>query len=135
MEIDLTSAACHLFYHNPTYFNLDISRRITEGHNIHVYEVYAHEVHAYKVHAHEIHAHDVHTHEMHAVRYTPLRYAPMMCTPVRYTPMRCTPMKRTPVRYTPMRQWSALGRHAWAAKSLPKLAQPCPSGLSLRLVS
>jgi hypothetical protein len=34
MEIDLTSAVGHLFYHNPTYSDLDIARRITEDHNI-----------------------------------------------------------------------------------------------------
>jgi len=78
MEIDLTSAVSHLFYHNPTYFDLDIAQRITEDHNIHVYEAYAYEVHAYEVHAREIHAHDAHTHEMQAVRYTPSyeMYAP-----------------------------------------------------------
>ena len=70
MEIDLTSAVGYLFYHNLTYSDLDIARRITEDHNIHVYKMYAHEVHAYEVHAREIHAHDVHTHEMHAVGYT-----------------------------------------------------------------
>jgi hypothetical protein len=80
MEIDLTSAAGQLFYHNPTYFDLDIIRRITEDHNVHVYKI-----HAYEMHAREIHVHDVHTHEMHAVRYTPMR-----CISVRYTPMRYT---------------------------------------------
>jgi hypothetical protein len=34
MEIDLTSAVGHLFCHNPTYSDLDIARRITEGYNI-----------------------------------------------------------------------------------------------------
>ena len=34
MEIDLTSAVGHLFYHNPTYSDLDIARRITEDCNI-----------------------------------------------------------------------------------------------------
>ena len=33
MEIDLTSAVGHLFYHNPTYSDLDIARRITEDYN------------------------------------------------------------------------------------------------------
>jgi hypothetical protein len=81
MEIDHTSTVGHLFYHNLTYSDLDVARRITEDHNIHVYKVYAHEVHAYEVHAREIHAHDVHTREIHAVRYTPMRYTPVRCTP------------------------------------------------------
>jgi hypothetical protein len=34
MEIDLTSAVGHLFYHNLTYSDLDIARRITEDYNI-----------------------------------------------------------------------------------------------------
>ena len=34
MEIDLTSAMGHLFYHNPTYSDLHITRRITEDYDI-----------------------------------------------------------------------------------------------------
>jgi DNA-directed RNA polymerase subunit N (RpoN/RPB10) len=34
MEIDLTSAVGHLFYHNPTYSGLDIARLITEDYNV-----------------------------------------------------------------------------------------------------
>jgi hypothetical protein len=34
MEIDLTSVVGHLFCHNSTYSDLDITRRITEDHNI-----------------------------------------------------------------------------------------------------
>jgi hypothetical protein len=86
----------HLSYHNLTYSDLDIARRITEDHNIHVHKIYAHAVHAY----------DVHAREMHAVRYTPMRY---------------TPMRYTPVRYTPVGQWLALGKQAQVRpKSLPE---------------
>jgi hypothetical protein len=34
MEIDLTSAVGHLFYHNLIYSNLDITRRITEDYGV-----------------------------------------------------------------------------------------------------
>ena len=34
MEIDLTSVVGHLFYHNPTYSDHDIARRITEDYNV-----------------------------------------------------------------------------------------------------
>jgi hypothetical protein len=34
MEIDLTSAVSHLFFHNLTYSDLNIARRITEDYNI-----------------------------------------------------------------------------------------------------
>jgi hypothetical protein len=34
MEIDLTLAVGHLFYHNPTYSYLDIAQRITEDYHI-----------------------------------------------------------------------------------------------------
>jgi hypothetical protein len=56
MEIDLTSAVGYLFYHNLIYSDLDIARRITEDHNIHVYKMYAHEAHAYEIDAREMHA-------------------------------------------------------------------------------
>jgi hypothetical protein len=34
MEVDLTSAVGHPFYHNPVHSDLDIARRITEDYSI-----------------------------------------------------------------------------------------------------
>jgi hypothetical protein len=67
MEIDLPSAVGYLFYHDLIYSDLDIARRITEDHNIHVYKTYAHEAHAYEIDAREMHACQIHDREIHAL--------------------------------------------------------------------